>query len=209
MIPSLLTVISLSNAPVLASETQLKISGGLTGEAVLVNKIQSDGTKYVRLAMTLNGPDGRTVNVIQESVYDKNGRPMRKLQTTTLPGGSAKQSASATFDAEGARIKFDQAGKTVTEAIPWPRGKKVEATPEFWFIRDQPKPGDVTTYWRLDLGSQSFVETKCQYHGKRQITVGGKLVEAHFTTMGEAKAYTDNYGQPYLLEMNGARMERK
>lgn len=184
-------------------------AGSLKGKATLVNNVLEDGAKYVRLAMVLNDGQGKTVNVLQESTYDKTGKPVRKLQTVSQQGGGAKQSLVVTFNTQGANVKIDQGGKTVTDLIPWPEDKKVTASSEFWFCRDQPKPGDISTYARFDLTKLEFVDTKCQYHGKRTIQVGGKDVEAHVVTMGDVTAYLDNAGDPYKLESASMSMVKK
>ena len=206
----LLPFVFLLATPAFAGDSVLTVSAGsLKGRATLVNTVLEDGSKYVRLALVLTDEKGNSVNVLQESTYDKTGRPVRKLQTTTKPGGGSRQSLVVTFDANGANVKIDQGGKAVTDQIAWPSGRKVEATSEFWFCRDQPKPGDVSTYWRYDLGELEFVETKCQYHGKRTIKVGGKDVSAHMVTLGDVTAYVDEVGDPYKIESPGVSMVKK
>ena len=64
---------------------------GLTGTATLVNKVQEDGSKYVLLTMKLKSSGSPDVDVIQESVYDKTGRPVRKIQTTSIGGEQANK----------------------------------------------------------------------------------------------------------------------
>lgn len=203
-------LIGLTAATVWAGETDLALNGpgGMTGTAKLRNEVQDDGGKYVQLSMTLRNPAGQAVTVLQESSYDAKGNPVRKIQVTTFPGGGGKQTVVATFDAKGATVKADAGGKSVSDVVPYPAGKTVRASSEFWFCRDKPAPGAVSTYWRFDLGKQSWVETKATYHGKRQLKIGSKSYDCHLITVGEARAYVDDKGDPLRLEQSGIVMER-
>lgn len=183
-------------------------SGGLTGTATVINRILEDGSKYIQLSMNLT-EGGRKVSVLQESTYDKDGQPIRKLQTTTMGGGGAKQSVVVTFVDKTATLKVDAGGKTATENVGFPVGKPTAAKPEFWFVRDTPASGAVTTYWRFDLSTQGWVETKTTYLGTRAITVGGRTVKAHLMEIGDVKAYVDEKGDPLKLVSPTMSMERK
>lgn len=202
--------LALFSASCFGSVTKLSVKSdnGLSGSATLTNKVLNDGSKYVQLSMELKNSSGQKVVVIQESSYDSNGKPVRKLQTTNLGSAETKQSVQVSFDSKGAQVKIVAGGKTATETVAYPSGKSLLAKPEFWFVRDKPAPGAVTTYWRFDLGTQSWVETKTTYHGKREITVGGKKVSAHLTEYAGAKAYLDDNGDPYRIEMGATVMER-
>lgn len=192
-----------------AGELTLSVQmSGMSGRANLVNKVMSDGSKYVRMSMVLKDPTGKSVTVLQESTYDKTGAPVRKLQTVTSAGGSSRQAIVVTFDAGGAYVKIEQGGKTVNQHAPVPAGKRIAATPEFWFVRDHPKPGDVVTYWRFDLNTLGWVESKSQYHGYRTISVGGKQTRAHLVTLGNVSAYVDESGDPYKIESDGTTLVR-
>lgn len=193
-----------------AGEVVLDVdAGGLKGSATLVNQLLPNGSKYVRLGMLLEDATGKSVSVLQESTYDKTGRPVRLLQRTNLKGGSALQSVVVTFDDTGANFKVDQGGKTVNDTIKYPAGKSVLATPEFWFIRDMVNPGGVKSYWRFDMAKQDWAEIKCEYHGKRDLKWGGKTVNAHLVTMGDGRAYLDDAGDPYVVETGNGKMVRR
>lgn len=192
------------------TDTKLVVKGesGLSGTAVLTNKILEDGSKYVRLTMELKNSSGQKVTVMQESTYSKNGRPIRKLQVTNLSAASTKQSVVVTFDDTGAHVKVDAGGRTAKEDVKLPGSKSILAKPEFWFIRDTPNPGDVTSYSRFDVQSQTWIDTKSIYHGKREIVIGGKKVMAHLMEYEGAKAYVDEKGNPFRIETGGTVMER-
>lgn len=200
----------LASGLALAGEVTLDVvAGGLKGKATLVNKLLPNGSKYVRLGMVLEDEAKKSVSVLQESTYDATGLPIRHLQVTNLQGGEAKQSVVVTFDSAGANIKVEQDGKAVNDALAFPSGMKVTATPEFWFIRDQVAAGGKTTYQRFDLGTRSWQETVCTYHGKRNLKWAGKTVSANYVTIGTAKAWLDDVGDPYLIETPGGSMTRK
>lgn len=193
-----------------AGEVVLDVkAGGMTGSATLVNKLLGNGSKYVRLGMLLEDGNGKTVSVLQESTYDKLGKPVRLLQRTTLKGDSAAQSIVVTFDESGANVKVDQGGKTATNLVPYPSGKSINATPEFWFIRDEVAGGGARTYSRFDLASQSWKDISCTFKGMRDLNWVGKTIRANFVEMGDAKAYLDEFGDPYLIETPNGRMTRR
>jgi hypothetical protein len=185
------------------------VAGGLTGSATLDNKILPNGSKYVRLGMLLEDANKKTVSVLQESTYDAFGKPVRLLQRTSLKGNSATQSIVVTFDESGANVKVDQGGKTVTNLVPYPSGKSVNASTEFWFIRDQIANGGEKTYHRFDLSTQSWKEINCKYVGPRETKWNGKTVSANYVQMGDAKAFLDAAGDPYIIETPNGKMTRR
>lgn len=153
-----LTVLAIA-AVASADEVKLTISGpsGLKGSATVINKIQKDGSKYVRLSMELRATTGQIVNILQESVYDKNGRPVRKIQTTDTKGG-VQQKIVVEFEIGKVRVRATQNGKTVNTTVNVPIGKNINANSEFWFVRDKIKVGGKSTYWRFDLQTLQWVE---------------------------------------------------
>ncbi|QYK52843.1 MAG: hypothetical protein KF824_11330 [Fimbriimonadaceae bacterium] len=200
----------LASGIVFAGEVTLDVvAGGLKGKATLVNKLLPNGSKYVRLGMVLEDEAKKSVSVLQESTYDTTGLPIRHLQVTNLQGGSAKQSVVVTFDTAGANIKVEQDGKAVNDVLAFPSGLKATATPEFWFIRDQVAAGGKTTYQRFDLGTRTWQETVCIFHGKRNLKWAGKTVSTNYVTIGTAKAWLDDVGDPYLIETPGGSMTRR
>jgi len=193
-----------------AGQVDLSVKGpeGMTGSARITNQVSEDGSKYVQLSMTMRQKIGQDVSVLQESSYDAKGNPVRKLQVITFPGGGGKQTFSATFDDKGANVSVEGGGKTVTDTVPYPAGKSVRAVSEFWFVRDKPAPGAVSPYLRVYISSRKWTETKATYHGKRQLKVGAKTLDCHLITVGDAKAYMDDKGDPIRMEQRGTIMER-
>lgn len=203
-----LTVLAIATAAS-ADDVKLSISGpsGLKGSATVVNKIQKDGSKYVRLSMELRATTGQIVNILQESVYDKNGRPVRKIQTTDTKGG-VQQMIVVEFEIGKVRVRATQNGKTVNTTVNVPIGKNINAKSEFWFVRDKIKAGAKSTYWRFDLQTLQWVEETAIYRGLREISIGGKKIKAHLVELGSIKAFSDDKGDPWRLEMEGVVMER-
>ncbi|MES1227992.1 MAG: hypothetical protein ABUL72_04925, partial [Armatimonadota bacterium] len=171
-------------------------------------RILADGGKFVRLEMTLKQPDGKIVTIIQESSYRKDGRPLKKSQTTTVKGSAVDQVITVDFDEGGAAFTA-KVGKQVLESkVPYPAGAPIMAAPEFWVIRDIPRTGLVVTYSRFDLAEHEWTETKCTYIGKRKIKVGKKTYNTHFMQMGDVATYLDDDGNPVRLESGSTVMER-
>jgi hypothetical protein len=206
-----LFVLALAFASALCSagEVELKITGtsGLRGTAKLVNKIQEDGSKYVRMEMEMRSTTGQIVNVLQESVYDKRGKPVRMIQNTSTVGGST-QKIVATFELASVKVKATEGSRTSDETLSMPAGTNPHAKYEFWFIRDKIAAGGSTTYSRFDLQTLKWERVEAVYRGTKQITVAGKSVKAHLVEIGGAKAYVDDAGDPWRVEMDGVVLER-
>jgi len=193
----------------LAGEVKMKIGGssGLTGSATVVNKLQEDGSKYVRMQMELRSTDGQIVNVMQESVYDRTGMPVRMIQNTSTAEGR-DQRIVAVFSAGTVKIRATTGGDTKEETLSIPAGTNPLAKFEFWFIRDKIAAGGKTGYSRFDLQTTKWERVEAVYHGTKQITVAGKSVKANFVEIAGAKAYVDDAGDPLRVEMEGITLER-
>lgn len=192
-----------------AGEVKLRISGssGLTGTAHLVNKLQSDGTKYVLMEMELHSTDGQIVNVTQESVYDRSGMPVRMIQNTDTKGGKS-QKIVATFEAGSVRVRVTDDGKVHEDTMVVPPGTTPMAKYEFWFLRDKIAPGGKTAYSRFDLQTLKWERVEAFFGGTRDLKVGTKTVKANYVTIGSARAWVDDQGDPWRVEMEGIVLER-
>ncbi len=192
----------------LVNTVEMKITAdGLTGRAVVRQELIEGGSKSLRLEMTLRNRDGVTRVIIQKSVYDRQARPVSMSQKTSMPGGKALQDLEVKFTETRAEVTLTEGGKTQKSSVPAP-AHQWRATPEFWFIRDKVEPGGETTYWRFDLASRKWVETKCVYVGLRKIKVAGKTYDAHCVLMGDVKSYLDDHGDPIRIENGRSIMER-
>mgnify|MGYP001818583015 CR=1 FL=1 len=211
MLKRLAILLTLIPALALGGEVKLKITGkgGVSGTGNLINKVLEGGDKYVQLNFSLEVAGGGKVTVEQESLYDKFGRPKRKLQTVTNPDGSF-QSMVATFDSEGVDVRIRADGNSGSGRVEAPKGHVINAKPEFWFIRDKVAPGGKSTYHRFDLATQKWVKTTAKYEGKRTIKVGGTVVSTHLVIYDQVKAYVDDKGDPFKIEMldSGLTLER-
>ncbi len=192
-----------------AGEVTLKISGasGLKGTAKLTNKIQEDGSKYVRMEMELRSTDGQIANVLQESVYDKAGMPVRMIQNTESKGAKT-QKIVANFERGNVRLRVTDGSKSSDETLLIPAGISPAAKYEFWFVRDKVSPGGRTSYYRFDLQTTKWERIEVVFQGVRQITVEGKSVKANLIEIGEIKADVDDSGDPWRIEMPGIVLER-
>ena len=192
-----------------AGEVKLQVGGdaGLTGTATLVNKVQEDGSKYVLLTMKLKSSGSPDVDVIQESVYDKTGRPVRKIQTTSI-GGEQAQNVVAVFDRSVVKVRISAGGKTKDQTFSIPIGTNTLASDEFWFVRDKVSPGDKTSYSRFDLTDLKWERIDALYKGTAPFTLDGKDVTANLVVTGGATAYVDEAGDPYFVKMGGVTLTR-
>lgn len=176
-------------------EQKLTLSGpgGLKGTAVLIQRLMPNGQKVTSLTMNLKPASGAAAVVVTESTYGPSGRPVRKLQRTTS-GGRA-----VTFVAVFGPKKVDftaqaTGAEPVKLGIDYPSGP-IEAQSEFWFIRDPVRPGSQNTYWRLDLPTRTWVETKSVVKGPASVKIGGKPVAAQLMETGEAKVWMTPQGR--------------
>lgn len=192
-----------------AGEVSMRISGaaGLTGTAKVVNKLQEDGSKYVRMEMELRSTDGQIVNVLQESVYDKTGMPVRMIQNTNSAGGK-DQRIIAMFTGGTVKLRITNGDKTDEQTLDVPQGTNPMARFEFWFIRDKITAGGKTSYSRFDLQTAKWEKVEATYHGTREIKVGAKTVKANLVEIAGAKAYVDDTGDPIRVELQGIVLER-
>jgi hypothetical protein len=203
------SVAAVAATTALAGEVTLAISGtsGLRGTAKVTNKLQEDGSKYVRMEMELRSTAGQVVTVLQESVYDKSGMPVRMIQSTDAKG-SKSQRIVADFGVATVRLRVTDGGKTREESLSIPAGTNPVAKYEFWFVRDKVQPGGRTSYFRFDLQTVQWERVEVVYHGQRQITVAGKSVKANLIELGTTRAYVDDAGDPWRIEMPGITLER-
>lgn len=198
---------ALVTAYVLGNVEMTIAAPGIHGRAVIRQSLTDKGHKSLRLEMTLRDKEGKVRVVVQESEYDKQARPLRMMQQTSIPGGKALQTLTVRFNETRANVTLEEAGQKQESSVPAP-SKPWRATPEFWFIRDKVEAGGETTYWRFDLSSQKWTETKCVYVGRRKVRAGGKNYDAHCVLMGGVKSYLADNGDPIRLESGQMVMER-
>ncbi len=180
--------------------------GGLTGQADLTARLLPEtGGKYVRLSMKLRYENGRSVDVLTESTYDRLGAPVRMLQSTVIDG--QRTAVTAVFDAKGATL-MRSATPGKDRRVDLPEGATAAAPHEFWFFRDRPAPGTKATFWQFSLGDAKWVETPVVYEGPRALVIGTKQVRGHAVKVGSATAFLDDRGLPHRLEAGSVVLER-
>ena len=203
-----LVLLTVCLAPVAyAGDVKLAISGpdGLSGTAIMTNKLLDDGNKLVRLTMKLKYENGEALEVLQESSYSPDGEPKRMLQT--YKGTSRKTSVVVTFDSDGAQVVSDNGSGPKTNKVVRPEGS-VANKAEFWFLRGKPKIGQSVEFFAFRVSEQAWAKTKSKYEGRREIVILGKKVSAHLVTMGETRAYYDDIGDLYRFEIGKMTFER-
>jgi hypothetical protein len=182
-------------------------SAGWEGSAEVLTKRLDDGGKYVRLTLNLRHANGAKSDVVQESTYDASGEPVRFLQTSVAPG-VPRSSTVVVFDALGAEVTTQRGEDRKTERVSKPDGVRTAARSELWFLATKPVPGAEVGFSRFVMAERAWKPETARYHGLREIVVGGKAVKAHLVTVGEAKAFVDDAGDPWRLETGGVVLER-
>lgn len=183
------------------------LSGRIAGSATVLQKIGADGSKSVQLSMELKN-ETVAINLRQESSYDKNGRPIRKFQETHNVTQKTRKTVVVTFDAVGANAVVDEGGKRTVKKIPLPETAVREDLSEFWFLRDQPKPGTVVKANTVNLETLTWELVTTTYKGTQEITIAGRKVKAHRTESERGVAFIDDKGLPLRLELPNGAIER-
>lgn len=205
-----LLVLALAGACLGQTRYEVVIDGKHAGYATMSQRFGADGTKSVDLRMELTA-GGKKVVMRSQNTYDRTGVPTRKFLDANIAGGELQQQTVATFDARGANIVRIDGGKRTSRQIPL-----VEAAPrgnasEFWFERDQPKPGDNVRTYVFNMSELAWQLQTTYYRGRKSIKLGDREVSAHFVeTVGDrpSKAYLDEKGIPWVVESGTTILKR-
>lgn len=181
--------------------------GRVAGTATVLQKLGADGSKSVQLAMELRS-DTVAINLRQESSYDKTGRPIRKFQETHNVTQKTRKTVVVTFDAAGANAVVDEGGKRTVKKVPLPETAARHDLSEFWFLRDQPKVGDVVKANTINLETLTWELITTIYKGTAEVTIAGRKVKAHRTESERGVAFIDDKGLPLRLELPNGAIER-
>jgi len=190
------------------SQARLVIEDGgrRVGYATISQKLLPDGTKSVEMRLQI----GKT-RLVTQSTFDREGAPTRKFHEILEPVADKKR-VLVEFDAEGAVIT-DLGGpdRTPRKAPLVKTGNRKNAS-EFWFLRDQPKPGARAQAFVFDLNTWSWDLTTSEYVGKAKGEIAGKMVDAHEVRAdragGTARMLLDAQGLPILVEQGRLVMRR-
>lgn len=187
-------------------EMTITRAGAALGRATVTQRITQDGGKSVEMKSTFT-QGGRTVEVRQFSTYDAAGNPVRKVMDLTEAGQRGKTQIVAGFTTKGVEIVTEVGGKRTPKSAPLPTGGTRANVAEFWFLRDQPKPGTTVSYQAFSVNALDWVPAETTYVGPTKIQSGGRSVRAHkvvgklsgapFTT------FVDDKGLPYRIEESG------
>ena len=100
-----------------------------------------------------------------EATYDAKGAPNRKFQATLVPSQKRRRHVVVTFNKEGASVVADLNGKRTTKKISLPATAQRDDASEFWFLRDQPKKGEVAKAYNFDIETLSWELVTTTYEG--------------------------------------------
>jgi hypothetical protein len=176
-----------------------------SGTMVMTATLAKDGTLTQKADVNLM-QDGVTMTLKQTAVFAKDGRPVSKSLETKVGEGPI-QKIGVTFGKTKALLVVVNDGVTRKGERLIPE-ESILATPDFWLIRDKPKAGTKITYHRFDMARQDWSKTVAVYHGLVKVEIGGKQSNAHYTQIGDTKAYSDKNGDPLRLEQQGLVFER-
>jgi hypothetical protein len=188
---------------------RVTVAGKPSGSATISQKLLADGSKTVTIVMDLAAETGQRAKVRQESVYDRLGNPVRKIQEITGKDGKRQNLVVVTFDSDGAIMTIQLEGDPKEKRVALQKGAPRSNPSEFWMIRDKPKIGSKATYYRFDVAAGRWTLTEAIYKGTKSIKIAGKQIVAHWIeSTGEGSAYLDSQGEPLLIETGSLRMER-
>ena len=180
------------------------------GSAWITTRLIEEKGLSIRMRVELDAGE-RTITVIEESDYDAEGRPVRKYARMSPPGEWSM--IIATFKNGVATVITEQSAKRHTTRYKAPESADTRAVSEFWFIKTKPKPEETATYHRFDISKMRWLKTVVKYEGLEEITIGGKKISAHLTTLeseGEKfKTWTDDKGAPLKVEAGTLVMVRE
>lgn len=206
-----LLLVAFTTTALAIAETRMTVTigGHPAGYATLSQKIQQDGTKIVELRVEL-GVDKRKVKLTSEARYDPKGLPLRKFQQTIVSGGDVNKQVIATFAKDGANLVLldgdKRSVKNVSLAATAPRA----CLSEFWFIRDNPKPGQTEEAYQFNPDTLSWEIVTTKYVGPRTLKIEGHSVAVHevLTKRGdkESTSYLDDAGLPVLVDQGDLKM---
>jgi hypothetical protein len=182
---------------------KLTLEGGGQGEARLTQSKRPEGGKIVRLVATLKRGNA-TLEIKSESTFDVMGNPVRKSQGYGPPGRAPLHETIVTFDTEGANVVVRDKGAPKASKVPLgPKFNRTNAA-ETWFIKVQPKPGDLAKAWTFDPDNLEWVLTQTTYVGPVE---GGHLLRITRRDK-KSEAVLDRAGTPVRIEEGNMKLER-
>jgi hypothetical protein len=192
------------------AQTHLALTnkGKPVGFATLSQHVEKDGGKVVELRMEFSS-GGTKVKITSEARYDAKGMPTRKFQQAIVPGSLSKQ-VIATFAKDGAHVTLLDGDKRTVKSVAAPAGAALANLSEFWFLRDQPKPGQVEESYQFNTDSLEWEQVKTEFRGKKTLKIENRSVSVYevVTKRGskESTAYVDDGGLPVLIDLGEVKM---
>lgn len=177
---------------------KLTVKGKSVGTLLLEHKFLPGGKLSARERLETTPDDGPKFVFDNVLVIASNGRSETSKMTIESAGNKAV--VDITFDAKGANIKVEAAGKKTTKSVAMPKGSSTIDPSVFWFLRDKPKVGAKVTYAQFDPLELKWVNETVTYKGPVSITFKGKKTTAHLLVLTKSKQWLDDKGMPYRFE---------
>ncbi|RYG26071.1 hypothetical protein EON82_04775 [bacterium] len=180
------------------------LEGGGQGTARLTQTKRPEGGKVVRLIANLRRGNS-AIEVRTESTFDKDGNPLRKVQSYGPAGRAPQHEAIVTFDADGANAVVRERGVPKVSKVPLvPKLNRANAA-ETWFFSTKPKVGDVAKAWTFDPDNLEWVPTETTYVGPSK---GGHLLRV-MRRDRKTETVVDDKGLPIRLQDSAMTLERR
>lgn len=178
------------------------------GKATLTQKLLENGGKSVQLSLELNGQGTKTVSVRATTTYDAKGALVRQFLESVGSNPPSRRQITATFDATGAHLVVDDSGARQVKDVPLTQAAPKQDASQFWFIRDKPKLGATTTYYRFDPDAMSWSLNKTVYVGPKDVTFGTSTHKGHLIKDDRSETILDEAGLPLRITVGGVVFER-
>lgn len=179
-------------------------SGTLTWTASLVQP----GRKVTQSNLVLTA-SGRRLTVRMESVFAADGAPLRMI-SETVSGTALLQRIVADFRPDGVHLSGERASKKLNQVVAYPEGAPWKDVGEFWFLRDQPKPGAKLLTYRFSLEDLQWRIQERHYVGRSKKKMGNREWEGHLVQVDGGEFLLDDRGDPIWIETTtGATLTRK
>lgn len=183
-----------------AQEQKYKVvvQGQEIGEATLIYNILPNRGLRSRLHMRVAGPAGQMTMQVDETT-GPDGSPVKGNMQQTNPGGDEK--VVRTFTPKGVATTLTKNGKTTTKTYPFPKTGSIKSASTLWFVTLRPKVGAKEVSMSLKAPSMKWEQSTTTYEGIRSIVSQGKTVKAHLISSKETKAWLDDKGVPYQIDL--------
>ena len=203
--------------PLIAAPTKVKLDAFFGespyGFAEVDQRILPDGTKHIQMTMQLQPPEAEFVRVRTESLFDPDGKPLRKIFETSRAGGKDRRMFIATFEPGKAMLAKSGVTDASSVEVTIEKNLNIANSAEFWFVKAPPAEGAKSSFYNFLPAEGAWRLTIMEYLGPGEATFMKKVYKGHRirTTYSGTKAETlvDNQGLPILMEAGAIKFVRK